>query len=589
MAVEAVFVRGGTSGRVVPVDVILGILGVELGVSAVRGVIYDPERQEIVLAAECPLTGPAHDASGALNEQVMLPALDDVLYKLDVTSPATVRAGLTIGPNHGGVGSGPALQDWLIGKSKHIGQPITYSGNIGISFAPLQAVEEAQQLASLSGLVLDRVELAPVAAARVLGQEVEDVITVGSGRGWRARIRRFEVLEAVTTDDVSSDDPLQVISSAGQAVEVESYSSVTIAESLYATSRLDLAQLAVCVGAALGVAYDSGGSLLVGQVLGEDTPTSGGFNKAGPKQPRQAAADFFTRTPRKAELALEVDRGSSEAERQFEQRPVSASSATGFSLSSFGNGGRSGSAASDNGLAPASEFSNGMDAPLPVRDPYAGLSRFEDAEPVPEIVDGGYDVAAYDPYSTNYGVGPADPFNGVSADPAVNAAETVSIGVKRIAPVDRLPEELADRSPSPADFEQTYHQPVGPPGGESYDRPMEDASSYFDDSDGFGAAPSGGGMGTATVPPPVHREEQEFGFDDGLGEERGRQRSKRVHRDRSRGTNQPALVPDDALIAQFSPKTDAENWEDEGRGATTAVLVFLALSAIVLLLLYIIL
>ncbi len=530
----------------------LGILGVELGASAVRGVIYDPDREEIILAAECPLSGPATVSSGALNDQVMIPALDDVLYNLGVTSPATIRSGVTIGPDHGGVGSGPALHDWLRGKSNHIGQPISYAGNIGISFAPLRAIEDAQRIASESGLVPDRVELAPVAAARVLGNEVEDVITIGSGRGWRARMRRYEVLEAVTSDDVTVDEPLRIVTSAGKALEVEKYSSVTIADSLSATSLLDLGQLAVCVGAALGVAYDSGGNLLVGQVLGEEN--QGLINrvrKSAAGRERQAATDFFTRSPRDAN----VDLVAAKAKRAGGEDQVSEDRFVDESADEFG-------------------YPPFEPDPAPTFSVPQYESPIEDSYVDSQYYDGQYQDAPYQDGQPFYDedateVGPFDDREVV--DPYANSyAEPPTRPVPEMAPYAPGGDYENGLAPtlSPEDLMQTYHEPAGAPLHESFDRPSPQPVP----TDNYSAPTA-----TATAPPPSHRDIQNPVYDE--PERPG------IRRDRSRGSNQPALVSNDALISQFSPE-DAEDWAEQSRSGLKAVIVLLVVSAVLLALLY---
>ncbi len=258
------------------------ILGIEIGRTVVRGVLLDEETAEISGAAECAVIGVVDDDGSEIMEPATVaPSVDDLLYQLGIEDRVGLRVGLSIGPKNAGVGSGSSLQAWLEHQSQALRQPLIAAGDLGVAFAPEKAVDAAVAAASEAGLSLSRVDLAPVAAARVLGDEVEDAISIGSGRGWRARLRDFEVLEAMECGEIADDDPLRVIRRDGLAGPISRYSWVEIAPELRRRLHLDLGQLAPSVGAAIGVAYGSPANLLTGRAvagMGSNGGVNGGHN-----------------------------------------------------------------------------------------------------------------------------------------------------------------------------------------------------------------------------------------------------------------------------------------------------------------------
>ncbi len=218
----------------------------------------------VTAVAECRFGGDAVGADGVIDPLTFGPWLDDLLLKLGVNDRSEVRVGFTIGPRNSGVGSGPAMAGWLEAQALNLREPIICSGGHGIAFVPTRAVDAAVKLASGAGIDLVRIDFAPVAAARSIGDQVDDLICVGSGQGWQARMRDFEVLEAMENTEVGGDDPLMIFSAAGPPRSISHYGWVEPAPGLLQSQRLDVGQLAPAVGVAIGVAYESPANLLSG-------------------------------------------------------------------------------------------------------------------------------------------------------------------------------------------------------------------------------------------------------------------------------------------------------------------------------------
>jgi hypothetical protein len=230
----------------------------------VRGVRLDQETTELTAAAECAFDPAAICVDGIIDPAIVGPALDVLIHRLGVTDRSVVRVGMTIGPRNAGVGSGPAMTGWLEAQATNLRETMTCSGGLGVAFVPSRAIDAAIKLAQGSGIELVRVDLAPVAGARAIGDQVEDLICMGSGRGWQARMRDFEVLEAMENAEVEVDAPLSISSKNAPPRSIRRYGWVEVSAELDQAQRLEIGQLAPAVGAAIGVAYESPANLLLG-------------------------------------------------------------------------------------------------------------------------------------------------------------------------------------------------------------------------------------------------------------------------------------------------------------------------------------
>ena len=240
------------------------ILGIEVGRSTIRGVRLDQETTELTAAAECAFDPAAICVDGIIDPAIVGPALDVLIHRLGVTDRSVVRVGMTIGPRNAGVGSGPAMTGWLEAQATNLRESMTCSGGLGVAFVPSRSIDAVIKLAQGSGIELVRVDLAPVAGARAIGDQVEDLICLGSGRGWQARMRDFEVLEAMENAEVEVDAPLSISAKNAPRRSIRRYGWVEVSAELDQAQRLEIGQLAAAVGAAIGVAYESPANLLLG-------------------------------------------------------------------------------------------------------------------------------------------------------------------------------------------------------------------------------------------------------------------------------------------------------------------------------------
>lgn len=244
------------------------IVGIEVARTVVRGVRLQPERNEIVGVGEVAFAAGGLDRDGVIDPGLVGPVFDTLLVRMGVRDRSQIRVGMSIGPRNAGVGSGPAMADWLEAQAQRLHHPLVCSGGLGIAFVPIRAVDQAVKSAFDVGVDLIRVDLAPVAAVRAVGEQIDEPICLGSGRGWQARMRDFEVLEAMERPEVGPDEPVMAIGRDGRGRVIDRYGWIDLSTELIRSGRVDSAMFAPAVGAALGVLYDSPANLLDGKVIG---------------------------------------------------------------------------------------------------------------------------------------------------------------------------------------------------------------------------------------------------------------------------------------------------------------------------------
>lgn len=250
------------------------ILGIEMTPTVVRAVRFDRDARSVIGAAECPVLAAGEDVT--LDPSSIGPALDEVLYQLEIDDREAHLAGVSIGPARAGVGSGPALPAWLEHRARQLGENMVCAGKLGISFCPQRALDTAIMICEQANITVSRIDFAPVAAARTL-QPGTDTLTIGSGRGWRARLRDDEVLEALENPEIAVDDPLRVIGPDGDGVSIGEFYGVSVDPGVEIGTDDDVGHLAAAVGAAVGVVDGSSGNLLDGDtVRGRSVPSAFG-------------------------------------------------------------------------------------------------------------------------------------------------------------------------------------------------------------------------------------------------------------------------------------------------------------------------
>ncbi|MEM8922199.1 MAG: hypothetical protein AAGD35_01780 [Actinomycetota bacterium] len=302
-----------------------GPLGVELGRSKVRVTVLDRSGREVLDAVERPIAKAGGPREPIEQEASTRAALVAALDRLGLADTSNGMAGATIGFSNCGVGSGPALRGWLESLSREIGESMVVVGDAGISYAPERCVEFVQRVFQGSGLHLERIELAPVAAARVVGHLRTGALNLGSGIPWTARVLNDVVLEAFESTEGMFDEDLHVMNNGSGSSLLARLDGVAVDDLLCRNRGVTVAALAPAAGVAVGVLAGEATNLLDGTTL-EGKALRETASRIPSAQRVPAPVTAHARPPTGSTTAVPAEVGTADPERwsTSHQRPTSS-------------------------------------------------------------------------------------------------------------------------------------------------------------------------------------------------------------------------------------------------------------------------
>ncbi len=265
------------------------LLGIEIGRSKVRMALLDGDGKTVDDLVERPIAKAGGPREPMEEEESTRSAIQSGLERLGLNPGVPMLVGVTIGFPHCGVGSGPALQAWLADLSSELREPIVFVGRYGVSYAPVHCINFVRRVFEPIRIPLDRVELAPIAASRVLDSLRSGAITLGSGVAWSARILDRDVLEAFEILDGAFDEVLHVVSN-GELQPVTELEGIHVDSELCRNRGVTAGALAPAVGVAVALRDPVTSNLLQGQIL---TPGAAPQAPAAVPPPRTPANELM--------------------------------------------------------------------------------------------------------------------------------------------------------------------------------------------------------------------------------------------------------------------------------------------------------
>ncbi len=191
-------------------------------------------------------------------------AIDSALYQLDLGDPETYRLGVAFSDVNAGVGNGPDMASWLTQQVEKLDLSFVYVGEPEVSFAPDSVVNDVLALFRLSGVSVSRMELSPVAAARVLPDKKTATLLLGSGIGWQVDLRDGSVFSAYASDSISRSQLLKMVVDGTTEPPLTTLRDIDVPASLLAEHRIPIALLCPAAGVAKGIANREAENLLYG-------------------------------------------------------------------------------------------------------------------------------------------------------------------------------------------------------------------------------------------------------------------------------------------------------------------------------------
>ena len=232
-----------------------GFVGVELSRRLIRVAVLDSSATQVIDYVECLTEDP-------ISPEVTpnpASALSVAWRKLKLNEFEGYKVCVSVGSKHSGVGSGPAIADWIDSLETQIGKKISQSGepDKGVSYYPYKNICDIVSAFKEIGVVPDRIELAPISVARVLPAGSTCSIMVDSSIGWRARLHSGHVLEALAYPEGLDHRGVLVEMPGMESAPLENLVGIDIDSDILTRSRADVDILAIAVGAALSFANNS--------------------------------------------------------------------------------------------------------------------------------------------------------------------------------------------------------------------------------------------------------------------------------------------------------------------------------------------
>ncbi len=224
-------------------------IGIEIDESVIRAAILSGNADRIVGYAEVKRS----QKPGNEIEKLTL-ELQNLWNKLPEKFTGNVRVAAAVGVEDSGVRSEDNTEVWIDALEVKRSGPIdrvTYGS--GYEYAPEDQLEQLCSAFFNNEIPLERIELAPVAAVRVLPQHGSFNFSVGSGIWWESTVRNGLVLSAEQATIDSYDRALYLSEFPGHEERIDNLGEISVSDDLLTAFNINHAHLAVSVGAAIGL------------------------------------------------------------------------------------------------------------------------------------------------------------------------------------------------------------------------------------------------------------------------------------------------------------------------------------------------
>lgn len=222
-------------------------VGIEISLNKVRICVLSPSGV-LIDFAEAPRTSSSSDSVADISHSL------ETAWQRLVIEPGA-RVGVAVGAGYSGVGSGPAMNPWLDALENKICQKVCRVGSSseGISYIPMACIQELKMVFENLGAHLSLVEVAPVAVARMLGNNGTGRMEFNSSVAWKTRVYKGKVLEAISSEILIESEEILVTGTDGLATILSNNSGYGLDESLLTANGLSVSKIGISFGSAIGV------------------------------------------------------------------------------------------------------------------------------------------------------------------------------------------------------------------------------------------------------------------------------------------------------------------------------------------------
>ncbi len=236
------------------------LVGIEIGQKSVRAIVLSSDASSIVRFADTAI--PATPGLPDISESIQA-----LWRELGLDLSTHVRAAVAVSHIHAGIGSGPSIESWIdsLGGDLEISLIRVGERFEGVSYFPKEFLDAIGSGFEPLGVEPDRIELAPIAAARCFAPKSTCSFTVESGVSWQARVHSGLILEAMVAETPSAHSGV-AIAKGPDTGHISSIHGLELTDELLASLRITVSDIAVAAGAARGLVERPAGNLLEGTV-----------------------------------------------------------------------------------------------------------------------------------------------------------------------------------------------------------------------------------------------------------------------------------------------------------------------------------
>ncbi len=240
------------------------LVGIEIDRKSVRAIVLGSDASSVVRFAETSISTAQGESTALAN---LSDSIQSLWRELGLDLSTHVQAAVAVSHIHAGVGSGPSIESWIDNLGTDLGVNLVRVGERfeGVSYVPEELLDSIKESFEPLGVKPDRVELAPISAARCFEPKSTCSFTVESGVSWQARVHSGLILEAMVAEDPSEHNGV-AISKGPDAGKVTSIDGLDLGHELLASLRVSMSDISVAAGAARGLVDRTAGNLLEGTI-----------------------------------------------------------------------------------------------------------------------------------------------------------------------------------------------------------------------------------------------------------------------------------------------------------------------------------
>ncbi len=224
-------------------------IGIEIAQETVRAVILNNTAEKIIGYAEVKRSSRPENPFGRLSIEIA-----SLWSKLPEKFTGNVRVSAAFGDSETGVRSGHDTGQWLSDLEQETNADFSkVSLGDAIAYARSDVLASYQRIFTENEIPLERLELAPQAAARVIDSPGPVSGSIVSGVGWQFYISEGDLISAEAVEELECNTLKVKTATPATTLDLEYLHTLNVSQGLLDTFDIERLDLAVSIGTAKGL------------------------------------------------------------------------------------------------------------------------------------------------------------------------------------------------------------------------------------------------------------------------------------------------------------------------------------------------